>query len=107
MNKLIGQKFSARMAMLFPCVILFFIQSNVFAQEPKKSIRLIPDSGSISKGSLLKLYFQESIVSDEGIGRSGIIEPLIFDPKVNYSHIWKSTSEVHCTIDQYLVPGTS
>ena len=95
------------MAMLFPCIILFFIQSNVFAQEPKESIRLIPDSGSISKGSLLKLYFQESIVSDEEIGRSGIIEPLIFDPKVNYSHIWKSTSEVHCTIDQYLVPGTS
>ena len=107
MNKLIGQKFSARMAMLFSCVILFFIQSNIFAQEPKESIRLIPESGSISKGSLLKLYFQESIVSDEGIGRSGKIKPLIFDPKVNYSHTWKSSSEVHCTIDQYLVPGTS
>ena len=107
MNKLIGQKFSARMAMLFPCVILFFIQSNIFAQEPEESIRLIPNSGSISKGSLLKLYFQESIVSDKRIGRSGKIKPLIFDPKVNYSHIWKSSSEVHCTIDQYLVPGTS
>ena len=75
------------------------------AQEKNNSIRIRPESGSIGKGSLLTVYFNDAVVTNESIDREGEQCPLVFEPEMTGDFTWKSQTEGQFLVTGHVIPG--
>ena len=75
------------------------------AQEENRVIRIRPESGTIGKGSRITVYFTEAVVATDAIDRAGQESPLLFDPEVAGTFLWKSQTEGQFLVSGSLIPG--
>jgi uncharacterized protein YfaS (alpha-2-macroglobulin family) len=91
---------------LFISTLLLVASASVLgAQEENRIIRIRPESGTIGKGSRITVYFTEAVVATDAIDRTGQGSPLLFDPEVAGTFLWKSQTEGQFLISGSLIPG--
>ncbi|MFP6874812.1 MAG: MG2 domain-containing protein, partial [Verrucomicrobiales bacterium] len=91
---------------LFISTLLLGASASVLgAQQENRIIRIRPESGTIGKGSRITVYFTEAVVATDAIDRTGQGSPLLFDPEVAGTFLWKSQTEGQFLVSGSLIPG--